>query len=112
MSLKDVRDLVETNWKAMEFLATTKKNEATNPFGHTTTDKQGNVTLHEPVHYSLVGAIMRINGDRILLGEESGLDVKTLTNLIPSQYVYLSTWEGAKGRTKEDVLALLDKALS
>ncbi len=112
MSLKEVRDLVETSWKAMEFLAITKKNEATNPFGHTTTDKQGNVTQHDPVHFSLVGSIMHVNGDHILLGEASGRDVKTLSNLIPAQYVYLSTWEGVKGRTKEDILALLDQALS
>lgn len=110
--LKDVRALVESSWKAMEFLATTKKNEATNPFGHTTTDKQGNVTQHDPVNFSLIGAIMHANGDTIMLGEQSAADVKALTRLIPPQFVYLSTWEGVKGRTKDDILAVIDQALS
>ncbi len=110
-----VRELVESSWKNMAFLASTKRDEASTPFGHDTsvTTKAGDVvvTHHEAVNFSLPGAVMKVFGCKNLLSKEAGNFLRLLMVQIQTtmpKYVFLQHWEEAKKRSKEDVLALLD----
>jgi len=112
---QEVRALIQTSWKSMATLTTTKSNEASNPFGHNTsiTTKAGDVivTHHEAVNFSLTGAVMRVFGDPAMLSTEAADFLRLLVAQIQTtmpQYVYLQHWEDVKGRSKDDILALLD----
>lgn len=114
-----VRQLVETSWKNMAFLASTKSNEASMPFGHNTsvTTKAGDVvvTHHEAVNFSLTGAVMRVFGDKMFLSKEAAdflrLLLKQLQTTMP-KYQYIQHWEEVKGRNFDDVLELLDNTFN
>lgn len=99
----------------MGFLASTKSNEPSNPFGHETsvTTKAGDVvvTHHEAVNFSLTGAVMKAFGDRYLMSQPAGDFLRLLLRQIQTtmpKYVYIQHWEEVKGRSRDDVLKLLD----
>lgn len=111
----EVRALIETSWKNMSFLTSTARNDPSGPFGHDTfvTTKAGDVvvTHHEAVNFSLPGAVMKVFGCKSLLTKEAGdflrLLLAQLQTTMP-QYAFLQHWEEVKGRSKQDVLDLLD----
>jgi hypothetical protein len=61
-----------------------------------------------PVAFCLVGAIQVVNADGVVRGSTKRL----LTSMLGNGLYHLPSWNDTAYRTKEEVLALLDKAIA
>lgn len=101
-------DLITSTWAPMQYLAQTKRGEATTNHGNKYEDKNKVERIEPPVKFSIMGAIYMVTESRALPNDAAKDLIKRITEKLPEGTAYISNWEDTKGRTKEEVIALVE----
>lgn len=115
--LVKVRALVESGW-TKDFLARDAKKQPSNQFGNTNVlyDKDGKVIKEDfmpAVSWSLVGALLNVSQSQRIPNEKFSTLVGILMPYVKARgYNYLADFNDAKQTKVEDVIELLDEAIS